>query len=107
MSIEQTPFSFVFHSGKTIYPQDIEWIIQTAHTLVRPSCCAAFVTEEKDGHIVIVAEVRRDLLLHEQQAVETAIRQVFISLQCSNPSQPLFTVHNLGYCIEFWRIDCA
>ncbi|MFZ1007691.1 MAG: amino acid adenylation domain-containing protein, partial [Candidatus Sulfotelmatobacter sp.] len=44
--------------GRNLYPQDIEFTVQIAHTAVRPGSCAAFAVETDGAEkLVIVAEV--------------------------------------------------
>jgi len=44
--------------GRNHYPQDIEWTVEAALTLVRPGCSAAFSVEvDGEERLVVVAEV--------------------------------------------------
>lgn len=44
--------------GRNYYPQDIEAIVETAHSAIRPGCTAAFSAEINDEeHLIVAAEV--------------------------------------------------
>lgn len=66
--------------GKNVYPQDLEWAAQSAHSLVRPGSCVAFAhkkeSENEIDSIIILAEVRRELSSAEREFVTNDIKQV-------------------------------
>lgn len=66
--------------GKNVYPQDLEWATQSAHSLVRPGSCVAFPhkreNENESESIIILAEVRRELSAAEREFVTSDIKQV-------------------------------
>ena len=41
--------------GVNMYPQDIEWTVETAHQAIRPGCAAAFAIENGGRESVVVA----------------------------------------------------
>lgn len=66
--------------GANFYPQDIEWVVETAHPALRPGRGAAFSVEVGDQERLVIAQEiershRRDGP-NELQAVADAIRQV-------------------------------
>lgn len=64
--------------GRNIYPQDIEWLAESAHEAIRASGCAAFSDEaedEREDRIVIVCEVKRNSLRHDLKGAAEAVRE--------------------------------
>jgi acyl-CoA synthetase (AMP-forming)/AMP-acid ligase II/aryl carrier-like protein len=62
--------------GENHYPQDLEWSVQQAHAVVRPSCVAAFTWGEgelADG-VAVVAEVYAERLT-DPEGVFAAVRE--------------------------------
>ncbi|CAM9860087.1 unnamed protein product, partial [Ectocarpus sp. 13 AM-2016] len=45
--------------GRNLYPQDVEFAVQEASSMVRPGCVAAFSTTELGGELEVVLEVRK------------------------------------------------
>ncbi|CAB1118032.1 unnamed protein product [Ectocarpus sp. CCAP 1310/34] len=45
--------------GRNLYPQDVEFAVQEACSMVRPGCVAAFSTTELGGELEVVLEVRQ------------------------------------------------
>ncbi|CAN0052205.1 unnamed protein product, partial [Ectocarpus fasciculatus] len=65
--------------GRNLYPQDVEFAVQEASSIVRPGCVAAFSTTELGGELEVVLEVRKsaegdpDGLCEGLEAVRRAI----------------------------------
>lgn len=60
--------------GRNYHPQDIENTLELAHAAIKPSACAAFsVTLDDEEKLVLVAELKREALKEDTEAI---IRQV-------------------------------
>lgn len=72
----------IIRNGVNYYPQDIEYIVQTASDAVRPGCVAAFSSNETgdDGDLQIVFEIRRSHEGDAAQACQDVRRQVIASV---------------------------
>ncbi len=61
--------------GDNYYPEDIEYVVNCSHPLLRRDCCAAFTLETgKVEQLVVLAEVKRQWQNQDLEAVITAIR---------------------------------
>jgi acyl-CoA synthetase (AMP-forming)/AMP-acid ligase II len=67
--------------GRKYYPDDIEWIVETAHPSLRAGGCAAFSAEERiDEKLIVVAELVRAAVRNGDHAqVVSAIRYALLN----------------------------
>jgi acyl-CoA synthetase (AMP-forming)/AMP-acid ligase II len=63
-------------NGRNLYPQDIEATVESSHSLVRPTCVAAFsASSEDEDSIVVVFELENSSKISALDSVFTAIRE--------------------------------
>nr|CBD77732.1 polyketide synthase [Chondromyces crocatus] len=68
--------------GHNHYPHDIEWVVQDAHSSLRPGCCAAFSADvEGEERLVVVAEIdpKASDLRKEGELLQSAQAQEILS----------------------------
>lgn len=65
--------------GRNYYPHDIEHTVQSAHSALQPTACAAFaVPDASVEKLVVVQEVRRERLEAQPTEVAASIRQAIV-----------------------------
>src|SRR5829696_10090536 len=61
--------------GRNFYPQDIEYTVESCHSLLRPGCGAAFsITVEDEDRVVVAQEGDRRLVEADAESVIESIR---------------------------------
>jgi amino acid adenylation domain-containing protein len=75
----------IISKGRNIYPQDIEWLAESAHEAIRASRCAAFSERTEEGsedRIAVVCEIKRNSLRRDlKEAAETVRERVSSELE--------------------------